>query len=182
MSKFAIRTPYFIVVACLIVAILGTVSVAAHAGGHVPVDQYSCRRRRDLLFRNAAGAGREQHHLPAGTIPHARKRHRAHRVPIADRRQHHQSLFPSGNESRCRGRDGRRSRDGGDEPPAAGHAASGRPQVRRIQPSRLPAHARRRRAFGDATERHRAERHSQSAGRVSRAPRFRSLSAGADAR
>src|SRR4051812_11998826 len=35
MSKFAIRTPYFIVVACLIVAILGTVSVA-----RMPVDMF----------------------------------------------------------------------------------------------------------------------------------------------
>src|SRR3954453_17701078 len=35
MSKFAIRTPYFIVVACLIVAILGTVSLM-----RMPVDMF----------------------------------------------------------------------------------------------------------------------------------------------
>ena len=65
MSRFAIRTPYFIVVACLIVAILGVVSVA-----RMPVDMFPAINipvvvRCDLLFGHAAGAGREQHHLSA---------------------------------------------------------------------------------------------------------------------
>ena len=63
MSRFAIRTPYFIVVACLIVAILGAVSVARMPVDMFPCDQHSGGGGRDVLLGNAAGAGGEQHHL-----------------------------------------------------------------------------------------------------------------------
>ena len=36
MSRFAIRNPYFIVVICLMIAVVGVSQSGAHAGGHVP--------------------------------------------------------------------------------------------------------------------------------------------------
>jgi len=54
MSGFSIRNPFLIIVACLVVAIVGTVTLA-----RMPVDlfsahQYSRSRDRDILFGNAA--------------------------------------------------------------------------------------------------------------------------------
>ena len=111
MSRFAIRTPYFIVVACLIIAILGVVSVLAHARGHVPGDQHSRCRGRDVLLRHAAGAGgnsitfRLERFLTLGSgIEHIESRSLTG-VSII------KVYFHPGTRSRRRGRDGRRTRD-----------------------------------------------------------------------
>ena len=58
MSRFAIRTPYFIVVVCLIDRGGRRQQPGAHAGRHVPGDEHSGGRRGDVLLRHAAGADR----------------------------------------------------------------------------------------------------------------------------
>ena len=68
MSRFAIHTPYLIVVLCLIIAILGGVARSANAGGYVPGNEYSGCCGGDFLFGNAARANRRRHHLPSGTL------------------------------------------------------------------------------------------------------------------
>ena len=55
MSRFAIKTPYLIIVVCLIIAVLGMTSCAAHAGRHVSRDEHSGGCCCDVLQRNAAG-------------------------------------------------------------------------------------------------------------------------------
>ena len=48
MSSFAIKYPFFIIVLCFMVAIVGTVTLGPHARGFVSPDQYSggrCGRR-----------------------------------------------------------------------------------------------------------------------------------------
>ena len=57
MSGFAIRTPYLIIVSCLIILVLGVSSVA-----RMPVDMFPSMNipvvdSRDLLLGDAAGAG-----------------------------------------------------------------------------------------------------------------------------
>ena len=95
MSGFAIRNPYFIVVVCLIIAVVGADQPRPHAGRHVPGDRHSGGRGRDVLFRHAARADRSRHHRPLRALLHARQRHRAHRVALPARRQHHQGLSSS---------------------------------------------------------------------------------------
>ena len=54
MSRFALRNPYFIVVVCLIIDVVGVTQRRPHAGRPVPVHQHSGRRGRDVLQRHAA--------------------------------------------------------------------------------------------------------------------------------
>ena len=56
MSSFAIRYPFFIIVLCLMVAIVGTVTLARMPVDLFPADQHSGGRGGDVLLRHAAGA------------------------------------------------------------------------------------------------------------------------------
>ena len=85
MSRFAIRTPYFIVVACLIVAMLGVVSVS-----RMPVDMFPAINIPVVVVATFySGMPPEQIEsnitYPLGALPHARQRNRAHRVALTDR-------------------------------------------------------------------------------------------------
>ena len=91
------------------------------AGGHVPVDEHSGRRRRDVLRGNATRADRRRHHVSPGTVLHAGQRHRPYRVAIAERRQHDQGLLSIRHRSGHRRRDHLDSGDFGHERSAARH-------------------------------------------------------------
>jgi len=54
MSGFAIRNPYFIVVICLFIAVVGVTSLAA-CRRHVPRDEHPGRGRGHVLLWHAAG-------------------------------------------------------------------------------------------------------------------------------
>ena len=61
MSRFAIKTPYFIMVVCLMIAVVGVMSVSLRMpSGYVPVDEHTRRGGGDLLFRDATGTNRVQ--------------------------------------------------------------------------------------------------------------------------
>ena len=104
MSRFAIRNPYFIVVVCLIIAVVGVTQPRPHAGGHVPRHEHPGGGGGDVLQRHAAGADRDRHHQPLRALLHPGQRHRAHRVALAAGRQRDQGLLPAGHECRF-GRD-----------------------------------------------------------------------------
>ena len=168
MSRFAINTPYLIIVVCLIIAILGVVSVVQMPVDMFPADEHSGGRRGDVLCGHAAGANRRRHHLSPGAILHARQRHRSHRIAIAERRKHHSRLLSIQHQCRYRRGDHRQSGGLGHEGPAARHAAAGRAQVRRVEPSGLPGHDERRRHDRRQSEGHRAELRSKPTGQRSR--------------
>ena len=93
MSRFAINTPYLIIVVCLIVAILGAVSVV-----QMPVDMFPSMNIPVVVVAtfyrgDAAGADRGRHHVSPGALLHVRQRHRPHRVAVAERREYHSRLL-----------------------------------------------------------------------------------------
>ena len=102
MSGFAIRYPFFIIMLCLIVLVVGVTTVARMPVDLVSRHQYSSRRRSHVLFGHAARADRNRYHQSVRAIFHAGQRHRSHRVAIAAGRQPDQGLFPAGDESGCR--------------------------------------------------------------------------------
>ena len=56
-------------------------------------------------------------------------------------RERHQGLLPAGHQPRFRRHHDLQSGDGAAAAPAAGHAAAGRAEVRRLEPAGLPGHA-----------------------------------------
>ena len=105
-----------------------------------------------------------------------------HRVALAHRRQHHQSLLPSGDESRCGGRHGRRPRDHAEmTPPASRHSA---PVVLKFDASSLPVCLLTLGGEGLSKPNSKTSRRMSSAisSPASREPPFRSPSADAVAR
>ena len=54
MAGFSIRNPYFIIVCCLIIAIVGTVTLVRMPVDLFPADQYPRGGGGDILFRHAA--------------------------------------------------------------------------------------------------------------------------------
>ena len=68
MSGFAIRYPFFIIMLCLIDrGASASVTVARMPVDLFPADQYSGRRRGDVLLRHAARADRDRHHRSASS-------------------------------------------------------------------------------------------------------------------
>ena len=146
----------------------------AHAGRSVSRHQHPAGRRRDVLQRDAAGADRDRHHRPVRAVLHARRGHRSHGVAVAARREHHQGVLSARHERRLRRHRDLEPRDGRPPASAAGHAAAGRAEVRRVEPARLPHHAERRGPHRDATARHRASSPSATSLRASPARPSRS--------
>jgi hypothetical protein len=70
MSKFSIANPYFVIVVCLVISILGIVGAASMPVDLFPRHQSAAGRGGDLLLRNAAAGYRDRHHLSAGALLH----------------------------------------------------------------------------------------------------------------
>ena len=79
MSAFSIRNPYFIIVLCLAVAVLGVVAYVRDAGGSVSDHQPAAGRGGDVLFGHAAAGYRGQHHFAAGALLYAGQRNGSYR-------------------------------------------------------------------------------------------------------
>ena len=161
MSGFAIRHPYFIVVVCLILVLIGGTSLV-----RMPVDLFPPINLPEVVVatfysRHAARGYRNRYHQPAGALLHAGQRRRSHGIALAAGRQHHQSLFSARHQLRRRCDRAFQPLAGGSEAPSARNASAGGAQVRRLQPSGLPGHAERPGAQPDATARYRAIRHSR---------------------
>ena len=74
MPRFSIRNPYFIVVLCLALAVIGVNSILADAGGSVSAHQSAGSRRGDVLQRHASAGHRSGHHQSAGALLHPGER------------------------------------------------------------------------------------------------------------
>ena len=111
-----------------------------HAGGHVPVHEYTGGSGRHVLFGHAAGADRDRHHQPVRTLLYAGCGYRAHRIALASRGERDQSVLSAGHRSGFGGHYHFQPGDGAIAPAAAGHAAAGRAQIRCFEPARLPGH------------------------------------------
>ena len=144
MSRFAIQNPYFIVVVCLIIAVIGVTSVL-----QMPVDMFPAMNipvvvvatfysgmppeqietditsRFERFFTLAAGI----EHIESRSLPG---------VSII------KVYFQPGTQSGFRGDYDFQSGHGAVAPSAARHSAAGGPQVRRVQPARLPRDLQRR--------------------------------------
>ena len=56
MPKFALAYPYFIIMLCLVVAVVGVTTMVRMPVDLFPADQYSGGGCGDILFRHAAAA------------------------------------------------------------------------------------------------------------------------------
>ena len=149
MSRFSIRNPYFIIVVCLIVAVIGLTSLV-----RMPVDLFPDINIPQVVvatFYNGMPPEQIETDItgPVRAVLHARRRHRSHRVALAARREHHQGVLPAGHQRRLRRRRDLEPGDGRPAAAAAGHAAADRAEVRRLEPAGLPGHAQGRGAERD---------------------------------
>ena len=151
--RFAIRNPYFIVVVCLIIAVVGVTSLA-----RMPVDMFPAMNipvvvvatfysgmppeqiETDITSRFerffTLGSGIE--HIESRSLPG---------------RERDQGLLPAGHQPGFRGHHHLQPGHGAVAPPAAGHAAAGGAQVRRLEPAGLPGDVQGRGAERDAAAR-----------------------------
>ncbi len=140
MSRFAIRTPYLIIVSCLIILVLGVSSIA-----RMPVDMFPSMNVPVVIVATFySGMPPEQvegnitYHLER--FFHPRQRHRPHRVAIAQWRQHYSRLFSARYERGYRCRYNCQSGCLRHEGSSSGYFSSGRAQVRCIKPAGLSRH------------------------------------------
>ena len=164
MSRFAIRTPYLIVVICLMILVLGGVSVV-----QMPVDLFPSMDIPVVAVATFySGMPPEQiegnitYHLErfftlASGIDHMESRSLAGVSLI-------KVYFQPGTNPGFSRHHHRQPGHGGDQPSSAGHLAALRAEDGCIQPAGLPGHPERRRAFRNAAEGPRAERPPQPAG------------------
>ena len=145
MSRFAIRNPYFIVVVCLIIAVVGVTSLV-----RMPVDMFPVMNIPVVVvatFYNGMPpeqietdiTGRFERFFTLGSgIEHIESRSLPGVSVI-------KVYFQPGTNPDSAVTHHLQPGDGRAAPPAAGHAAAGRAEVRRLEPARLPGHAQGRR-------------------------------------
>ena len=182
MSRFAIRNPYFIVVVCLIIAVVGVTSLA-----RMPVDMFPAMNipvvvvatfysgmppeqiETDITSRFerffTLGSGIE--HIESRSLPGVS----VIKVYFQPGTNPDSAVTTISNLAMAQS-----------APPAAGHAAAGRAEVRRLQPAGLPGDVQGRRPERDAAARPGAVPGAQPDRQRARAPACRSPSADATAR
>ncbi len=99
MSKFALRYPFFIIMLCMIVAVVGTVTVA-----RMPVDLFPEIKIPVVVvatFYSGMPPEQIETHItnPVRAVLHAGQRHRSYRVAVYDRRKPDQGLLPARHRS-----------------------------------------------------------------------------------
>ena len=169
MSRFAIRFPYLIIVICLMTD--GDRRGRAWCGCRWICFRRSrfpwwwwrhftpgCRRSRSRTTSPSGRSGSSR--SPAASTTWSRVRCPASSLI--------KIYFQPGMNRRLRGQQHRQSRHGGNAPSAAGHAAAGRAEVRRLEPARLPHHAQGRGHERNATARHRPLQGAQPGRRCAR--------------
>ena len=135
MPRFSIRNPYFIVVICLALAVIGINALL-----RMPVDLFPPINLPVVVvatFYNGMPPKDIEidYHQPAGAVFHASERCGSHGVALTVGREHHQGVLPAGYQRGC-GRDAIVEPGAGrSEASAARHAASAGAEVRRIQPA-----------------------------------------------
>ena len=102
MSRFSIRNPYFIIVVCLVLVVIGITSVA-----RMPVDLFPAINLPEVVVATFYSGMPPEDIETDITDPLERfftlgQRHRPHGVAVAARRQHHQGVLPAGHRRRRR--------------------------------------------------------------------------------
>ena len=141
MPKFALRFPFFILMLCLVVALVGTVTIDQHAGGSVSRHRHAGGGGGDVLQRHAAGADRSRHHQHLRALLYPGRQCRPQRVALADRRESHQDLLQAGHRSQRGTEQHRQPGHGRSAPSAAGNAAPGGAGHGRFNAAGLPGDA-----------------------------------------
>ncbi len=164
MPGFSLRNPHTIIVGALIVALLGLTAFA-----RMPVDVFPNLKIPAVVVATfypgmPPHGDRARHHDPLRALLHARQRHRAHRVALAARREHHQGLLPPERQRRHGRRLARQPGDGRSAPSAAGDAAAAGAQVRRLVAAGDARHRGGRGLLRGAAARSGAVQHPQPAG------------------
>ncbi len=113
MSRFSLRFPYFIVVLCLMIGVIGVSSIV-----QMPVDLFPAIRIPVVVvatFYNGMPPEQIENDItgPLRAILYPWQWHRAHRVAVAYRRQLDQGILSAGHERRFRCHDDFQSRHGG---------------------------------------------------------------------
>ena len=162
MSGFSIRNPFFIMVCCLMIAIVGTVTLV-----RMPVDLFPPINIPVVVVATFySGMPPEQIETnitnPFREILYLGERNRSHRIAIAAGREPDQNLFSAGDECRCRLEHDLESGDGGLAAIAAGNAAAGSFEIRCIELAGVPDHAEGRRTERNAVAGSGAVQRSQS--------------------
>ncbi len=96
MSGFSIRNPYFIIVLCLALAVIGVASIA-----RMPVDLFPAINLPEVVVATFYSGMPPEDIETDITNPLERfftlaSRHRSHGVALAARRQHYQGVLPAG--------------------------------------------------------------------------------------
>ena len=152
MSSFAIKYPFFILMLCLIV-VVGVTTVA-----RMPVDLFP-EINIPVVVVATFYSGMPPQQIESDITDTFERfftlgsGHRPHRIPLTDRRQPDQNLFPAGHGCQCGGQRHLESGHGEPAPFAARNLAARGVEVRCLQPAGLPGHAKR-----PGTERNAAQR------------------------
>ena len=138
--KFALAYPYFIIMLCLVVAVVGVTTVV-----RMPVDLFP-QINIPVVVVATFYAGMPPQQIEAD-ITNTFERfftlasnYRPHRIALADRRESDQGLFSAGNGCERGAEQHRQSGDGGFAALATGDAAAGGVEIRRIEPAGVPGH------------------------------------------
>ena len=118
MPKFALKYPFFILMLCLIVTIVGIVNLFS-----MPVDLFPDIDMPVVVVATfysgmPPAADRSRHHQHLRALLYARRQRRPQRVALPHRRQPHQDLLQAGHRSQRRAQQRRQPGDGRSAPPA----------------------------------------------------------------
>ena len=140
MPKFALAYPYFIIMLCLVVAVVGVTTVA-----RMPVDLFP-QINIPVVVVATFYSGMPPQQIEAD-ITNTFERFftlgeqlRSLRIALTDRSEPDQNLFPAGTRRQRRTEQHSNAGDGGSEAVAAGNAAAGGAEVRRFEPAGVPGH------------------------------------------
>ncbi len=147
---FAIKYPFFILMMCLIIVVVGVTTVCAHAGGSVSpiqipvvvVATFYSGMPPEQIEANITDPFERFFTLGSG-IDHIESRSLTGVSLI-------KVYFQPGTDPDAAVSDNRQSRHGGTAPTAPGNAAASGAEVRRVQPARVPDHVEGQRLERDA--------------------------------
>ena len=135
MPGFAIRHPYFIVVVCMVLVLIGATSLVRMPVDLFPDHQSAGSGGSDLLQRHAARGHRNRYHQSVGAVLHSGERRRPHGIALAAGGEHHQGILSARHQCRRRCDGAFQPLPGGLEASAAGTLP---PVVLKFDASSLP--------------------------------------------
>ncbi len=140
--KIALRRPYTMAIAAMLIMLMGFISVTPHDRRHLPEHRHPGRLRRLELQRpQCRGHGAARRAGQRARLFDHGQRHRSHRVAVDPRPGHPQDLLPAGHRYRRRHRADLGAEQRGAAHRAAGHAAAEHHPVQRVERAGGAGHA-----------------------------------------